>query len=376
MGDNVNYADYEYHVDLNKTTAAVRLQLEPALCEVTDEVLGGVCSLKELVYRPFSDPFLRERLRREEFGAELTGRLAQRLRGLLETVKASIEETKAEVRQELQEFARKFDDAYCRAQGITGNEDPRRNYTQQRLERAVLAFSVEKDTHRTRTSRDKRTAYYNSLFAMFRDELDQDSDAQSPEHSVSDPSSDAPQPLEQAHQVTYQARRVKLHHPVEIIETIEENQVPEPEPPQSNNNTKPIFEDKPQENIDDDENNDNEPELTEAEVDRQRVSSAAFGDKLLKIKNSWVVVNGQGKILHVGEDNSTQTVKYDLENDKIIDTHEHGMINILQYVEHRTLVICFIWKQNIIVLKDKQQFRCLPHKLHTPGSKACNSRRQ
>ena len=304
MGDNVNYADYEYHVDLNKTTAAVRLQLEPALCEVTDEVLGGVCSLKELVYRPFSDPFLRERLRREEFGAELTGRLAQRLRGLLETVKASIEETKAEVRQELQEFARKFDDAYCRAQGITGNEDPRRNYTQQRLERAVLAFSVEKDTHRTRTSRDKRTAYYNSLFAMFRDELDQDSDAQSPEHSVSDPSSDAPQPLEQAHQVTYQARRVKLHHPVEIPE-------PEPEPPQSNNNTRPTSEDKPQENIDDDENNDNEPELTEGEVDRHRVSSEAFGNKLLKTKNSLVFVNGQ-KILHVGEYKSTQTVKYDL----------------------------------------------------------------
>ena len=71
---------------------------------------------------------------------------------------------------------------------------------------------------------------------------------------------------------------------------------------------------------------------------------------------------------------SKQTVKYDLENDKIIDTHEHGMEDVLQYVEHRTLVICFFEKKNIRVLKDKQQFLRLPHELHTPDSKACNSR--
>ena len=140
--------------------------------------------------------------------------------------------------------------------------------------------------------------------------------------------------------------------------------------------------------------NKREKELTTKQFEtlksKLKLTSEPFGDKLLKEKNDFVLMNGQGKILWVGEYNSTQTVKYDLENDKIIDTHEHGMEHVLQYVEHRTLSICFIRDKNISVFKDKQkkkflqlfkskskqEFLCLPHTLHTIGSKACNSRRQ
>ena len=128
--------------------------------------------------------------------------------------------------------------------------------------------------------------------------------------------------------------------------------------------------------------NKREKELTTKQFEtlksKLKLTSEPFGDKLLKSKESIVLVNGKRKILQVGEYYSRQTVKYDLENDKIIDTHEHGVKCVLQYVEHRTLGICFLHEEDISVLKDKQQFLQLPHTLHAPGNggKATNGRRQ
>ena len=123
--------------------------------------------------------------------------------------------------------------------------------------------------------------------------------------------------------------------------------------------------------------NKREKELTTKQFEtlksKLKLTSEPFGDKLLKMMNHFVLVNGKRKILQVGEYWSTQTVKYDLENDKIIDTHEHGMKWMLQQVEFRSPAICFNQYKNISVFTKKKQFLHLPHTLYT-GSNTTNTR--
>jgi hypothetical protein len=147
----------------------ILLQFEPIFYEIEEETRNTVSLLRDNLYLPHNDKYIQARFDNEDY-RDLTGQLRDKCAASLGRLKVNnaqlMQNTVNELRQYLTEFSVEFDKEF------DAKHNPKhRNYTVQRMEKAIFANVTEQNEIRIRLQRSKRTEYYDRLYNNFKEFL-------------------------------------------------------------------------------------------------------------------------------------------------------------------------------------------------------------